>query len=65
MLVFFGYTDCPDDCPLTLQKIAIALNAWGELADRIAPRFITGIPPATHRTGSPAISPISAHASSD
>ena len=41
MLVFFGYTDCPDDCPLTLQKMAIALNALGSLADRIAPLFIT------------------------
>lgn len=41
MLVFFGYTDCPDDCPLTLQKMAIALNALGPLADRIAPLFIT------------------------
>lgn len=41
MLVFFGYTDCPEDCPLTLQKMAIALNALGPLADRIAPLFIT------------------------
>ena len=41
MLVFFGYTDCPDDCPLTLQKMATALNALGPLADRIAPLFIT------------------------
>ena len=29
MLVFFGYTDCPDDCPLTLQKMATALDALG------------------------------------
>ena len=41
MLVFFGYTDCPEDCPLTLQKMATALNALGPLADRIAPLFIT------------------------
>jgi cytochrome oxidase Cu insertion factor (SCO1/SenC/PrrC family) len=41
MLVFFGYIDCPDDCPLTLQKIATALDALGPLADRIAPLFIT------------------------
>jgi len=41
MLVFFGYTDCPDECPLTLQKMATALNALGPLADRIAPLFIT------------------------
>lgn len=24
MLVFFGYTNCPDECPLTLQKMANA-----------------------------------------
>jgi cytochrome oxidase Cu insertion factor (SCO1/SenC/PrrC family) len=41
MLVFFGYTDCPDECPLTLQKMATALNALGPLADRIVPLFIT------------------------
>jgi cytochrome oxidase Cu insertion factor (SCO1/SenC/PrrC family) len=41
MLVFFGYIDCPDDCPLTLQKMATALAALGPLADQIAPLFIT------------------------
>jgi protein SCO1/2 len=41
MLVFFGYTNCPDECPLTLQKMATALGALGPLADRIAPLFIT------------------------
>ena len=41
MLVFFGYTNCPDECPLTLQKMAVALNKLGPLADKIAPLFIT------------------------
>jgi len=41
MLVYFGYTDCPDDCPLTLQKVAAALRDLGPLAGRIAPLFIT------------------------
>jgi protein SCO1/2 len=41
MLVFFGYTNCPDECPLTLQKMATALHDLGPLADRIAPMFIT------------------------
>jgi cytochrome oxidase Cu insertion factor (SCO1/SenC/PrrC family) len=41
MLVYFGYSDCPDDCPLTLQKMAGALRTLGPLADRIAPLFIT------------------------
>ena len=41
MLVYFGYTDCPDDCPLTLQKMAVALRTLGPLADKVAPLFIT------------------------
>jgi len=41
VLVFFGYTNCPDECPLTLQKMAVALNKLGPLADKIAPLFIT------------------------
>jgi cytochrome oxidase Cu insertion factor (SCO1/SenC/PrrC family) len=41
MLVFFGYSNCPDECPLTLQKMATALATLGPLADKIAPLFIT------------------------
>jgi len=41
MLVFFGYTHCPDVCPLTLQKMASALAQLGRQADRVAPLFIT------------------------
>jgi cytochrome oxidase Cu insertion factor (SCO1/SenC/PrrC family) len=41
MLVFFGYSNCPDDCPLTLQKMATTLKDLGPLADRVAPLFIT------------------------
>jgi protein SCO1/2 len=41
MLVFFGYTDCPDECPLTLQKMAAALAKLGPLADEMAPLFVT------------------------
>jgi protein SCO1/2 len=40
-LVFFGYMNCPDECPLTLQKMATALTAIGRLTDRIVPVFIT------------------------
>jgi hypothetical protein len=29
MLNFFGYTNCPDECPLTLQKMTTALDALG------------------------------------
>ncbi len=41
MLVYFGYTNCPDACPLTLQKIAATLKDLGPLADRLAPLFVT------------------------
>jgi cytochrome oxidase Cu insertion factor (SCO1/SenC/PrrC family) len=41
MLVFFGYTNCPDECPLTLQKMATTLTDLGPLADRVTPLFIT------------------------
>lgn len=41
MLVFFDYTNCPDECPLTLQEMAAMLRDLGPLADRIAPLFIT------------------------
>ena len=41
MLVYFGYTYCPDVCPTTLQSLAAALDAMGAKADRVAPIFIT------------------------
>jgi protein SCO1/2 len=41
MLVFFGYSNCPDECPLTLQKMATALKDLDPLADKIVPLFIT------------------------
>ena len=41
MLVFFGFTNCPDICPSGLQTLSIALDALGEKADRLTPIFIT------------------------
>lgn len=41
MLVFFGFTSCPDVCPGGLQVIASALEKLGPKADKIAPVFIT------------------------
>ena len=41
MLVYFGYTFCPDVCPTTLNDVAQALDKLGGRADRIAPLFIT------------------------
>jgi cytochrome oxidase Cu insertion factor (SCO1/SenC/PrrC family) len=41
MLIFFGYTYCPDVCPTTLAVEKEALDKLGALADRIVPIFIT------------------------
>ena len=41
MLVYFGYTHCPDVCPTTLSDIAAALKLMGPKAASLAPVFIT------------------------
>ncbi|CCE99724.1 SCO family protein [Sinorhizobium fredii] len=41
MLVFFGYTYCPDLCPTTLSEIALALERLGPDAAKVQPVFIT------------------------
>jgi protein SCO1/2 len=41
MLVFFGYTSCPDICPSGLQVMAAALEKLGHRADDVVPVFIT------------------------
>lgn len=41
MLVFFGFTHCPDICPAELQVMSAALDALGSKADEVVPIFIT------------------------
>ncbi len=41
LLVYFGYTFCPDVCPTTLNDVAAALEILGPKADRVQPLFIT------------------------
>jgi cytochrome oxidase Cu insertion factor (SCO1/SenC/PrrC family) len=41
MIVYFGYTFCPDVCPADLMAITQALDALGPAADGIQPIFIT------------------------
>lgn len=41
MLVYFGFTNCPDVCPSGLQVISAALDKLGSKADGITPLFIT------------------------
>jgi len=41
LLVFFGYTSCPDICPTTLFEVAETLKQLGDLAKKIQPIFIS------------------------
>ena len=42
MLVYFGYTYCPDVCPTTLNQMMRAYNALGaEQQSQVAPIFVT------------------------
>lgn len=41
MLIYFGYTHCPDVCPVDLFTMSEALKKLGALADRVQPLFIT------------------------
>ena len=41
LLVYFGFTYCPDVCPTDLQNIGLALDRLGAKADRVQPLFIT------------------------
>jgi protein SCO1 len=41
MLIFFGFTHCPDICPAELQVMSAALDALGPKADDVVPIFVT------------------------
>lgn len=41
MLVYFGYTFCPDVCPTDLQQIGQAMTLLGESSNGVTPIFIT------------------------
>jgi protein SCO1 len=41
LIVYFGYTSCPDECPTALNPIAAALAELGPLAAKIQPIFVT------------------------
>jgi len=41
MLVFFGFTFCPDVCPSALQVVSAALDRLGPRAERFVPVLIT------------------------
>jgi len=41
MLVYFGYTFCPDVCPTALNRNAEAMDVLGEEAEKVVPILIT------------------------
>jgi len=41
LLVYFGYTFCPDICPMALHNISEALPLLGHDRDQVVPIFIT------------------------
>jgi cytochrome oxidase Cu insertion factor (SCO1/SenC/PrrC family) len=41
LMVYFGYTYCPDICPADLQQIGLAVERLGEAGAAVQPLFIT------------------------
>ena len=41
VVLYFGYTYCPDVCPTELQSISLALDKLGAAAETVQPVFIT------------------------
>lgn len=41
VMLYFGYTNCPDTCPATLATLAAALRQLGPLASRVRVLFVT------------------------
>ena len=41
VVIFFGYTSCPDICPTMLSRLASVLGALGPQADKVQVLFVT------------------------
>ena len=41
VLLYFGYTDCPDECPTTLTTLANALRTLGPQASQVKVLFVS------------------------
>jgi protein SCO1 len=41
VLIYFGYTSCPDACPTALNNMGVALDRLGPQASAVQPVFIT------------------------
>ena len=51
LLVFFGFTSCPDVCPTTLSEVAQVMDDLGAQADKVQPIFISVDPERDRRLG--------------
>ena len=41
VVMFFGFTNCPDVCPLTMAKLAVLMQRLGDDAKRVQVLFVT------------------------
>lgn len=41
LVVFFGYVNCPDMCPMTLYKLSTVVQKLGKDAERVQVAFVT------------------------
>jgi len=41
ILLFFGFTTCPEACPMAMQKVSSAIEIMGEAGKQVQPTFIT------------------------
>jgi protein SCO1 len=44
VLIFFGYTNCPDECPATMAHLKLALDALGDGAKNVQVVMVTTDP---------------------
>lgn len=51
LLVFFGFTSCPDVCPTTLSEVAQVMDDLGPAAEQVQPVFISVDPVRDRRLG--------------
>jgi protein SCO1/2 len=51
LLVFFGFTNCPDVCPTTLSEVAQVMDDLGQDAAQVQPIFISIDPERDQRLG--------------
>ncbi len=44
VLIFFGFTNCVDECPLTMAHIKLAMDSLGERAQNVQVAFVSTDP---------------------